>query len=164
MSYHSIYAEAVDAFGEAIEVIRPFGLRALLEIHGGTITVSAGLAYRLVSNFPPESIGVVYDVQNMVTEGYEGARLGLDVLGPYLAHLHLGGHGPWPGEPDEQGTVRWNWRATDLADGLICLPDLLAELKRVGYDRFATVEDFRRDVETEPKFVRALRYLRSIDQ
>jgi sugar phosphate isomerase/epimerase len=162
VSHHALHAEAVEAFGRAIETLRPFGVRALLEIHGGTITVSAGLAYRLVASFPPEAIGVIYDVQNMVMEGYEGARLGLDVLGPYLAHVHVGGHAPFPGERDTSGTLRWQWRATDLADGLLGVPELLTELRRVGYDRFITVEDLRPDVDAEQKFAAAIDYLRRI--
>jgi hypothetical protein len=32
-------------------------------MHGGTIHPSASLAYRIVSNFAPEDIGVIYDPQ-----------------------------------------------------------------------------------------------------
>jgi sugar phosphate isomerase/epimerase len=162
VSYHDVYAETVEAFGRALEAIKPFGVRALLEIHQGTITVSAGLAYRLVSNFSPSSIGVIYDVQNMVREGYEGLRLGLDVLGPYLAHVHIGGHGPEPGERDQNGTLRWAWKPRDVSDGLLSVPDLLAELERVGYDRFITVEDLRQDLDAEVKFRTAIAYLRRL--
>ncbi len=162
--YREIYAEAVDAFGKALEAIRPFGVRALLEIHGGTIVVSAGLAYRLVSNFSADAIGVIYDVQNMVKEGYEGARLGLDLLGPYLAHVHVGGHGPQPGERDDNGTLQWIWKPRELADGLLSVPNLLAELRRAGYDRFITVEDLRPDVDAEVKFRTAVAYLRRLDR
>jgi sugar phosphate isomerase/epimerase len=161
-SYHDLYSEAVDAFGRALEVVQSHGRRGLLEIHGGTIAVSAGLAYRLVSNFSPEAIGVIYDVQNMVREGYEGTRLGLDLLGPYLAHVHIGGHAPWPGDRDARGTLAWNWRQSELADGLLNVPDLFADLRRVGYDRFVTVEDLRPDVEAESKFRSALQYLRGL--
>ncbi|HVC32038.1 MAG TPA: sugar phosphate isomerase/epimerase family protein [Chloroflexota bacterium] len=162
VSYRELYAEAVEAFGRAIEAIKPFGVRALLEIHAGTITISAGLASRLVSNFQPESIGVIYDTNNMVREGYEGLRLGLDVLGPYLAHVHVGDHGPRPGERDEQGTVRWRWKACDLGEGLLSMPDVLAELRRVGYDRFITVEDLRPDLDADVKFRAAIAYLRRL--
>jgi len=157
--YREIYDEAVEAFGHALEVTRSFGVRGLLEIHGGTITVSASLAHRLVSNFPPESIGVIYDVQNMVREGFEGLRLGLDLLGPYLAHVHVGGHAPTPGQRDQIGTLGWSWQATDLSDGLLAVPPLLAELRRVGYDHFITVEDLRPELDPAVKFERAIEYL-----
>jgi len=163
VSYHELYAEAVESFGRAIEVLAPHRVRALLEIHGGTITISAGLAYRFVSNFAPDQIGVIYDTQNMVREGYEGTRLGLDVLGPYLAHVHIGGHAPAPGVREADGTLRWNWAATELADGLLATPDLLAELKRVGYDRFITVEDLRPEPDADTKFRAAIDYLRQLE-
>lgn len=161
--YAEIFAEAAEAFGRALEAIKPFGVRGLLEIHGGTVTVSVGLAYRLVSLFPPDQIGVIYDVQNMIREGFEGLRLGLDVLGPYLAHVHVGGHAPQSGAKDEAGTVRWTWKATSLGEGLLGVPDLLSELERVGYDRFVTVEDLRPDVDPEEKFRGALEYLRRVE-
>jgi len=160
--YAEIYAEAVDAFGKALEITRSFGVRGLLEIHGGTVTVSASLAQRLVANFPPDSVGVIYDLQNMVREGFEGLRLGLDVLGPYLAHVHVGGHAPAPGARDASGTLGWNWQATDLPDGLLAIPPLLAELRRVGYRGFITVEDLRPNVDPAVKFGAAIEYLRRV--
>jgi len=162
-SYQAIYRETLEAFARALTVVQSSGVRGLLEIHGGTITVSAGLALRLVERFSPSAVGVVYDVQNMVTEGYEGLRLGLDVLGPYLAHVHVGGHGPEPGARDADGTLRWSWRARDLSDGLIETPRLLGELRRVEYQGFITVEDFRPDLPAERKFGDALRYLRGLE-
>lgn len=162
VSYHVLYDESVEAFGRAIETLAPYGVRALLEIHGGTIAVGTGLALRLVSNFTPAEIGVIYDLNNMVREGYEGIRLGLDVLGPYLAHVHIGGHAPRQGGRAPDGTLAWSWQATDLADGLLSTPELLAELRRVGYDGFLTIEDLRADVEARDKFSRAIAYVRAL--
>ncbi len=164
VEYRVLYAEALEAFGRALDVVQSFGVRGLLEIHGGTITVSAGLALRLVEHFSPAAIGVIYDVQNMVKEGYEGMRLGLDVLGPYLAHVHIGGHGPEPGTRDANGTLDWTWRSRDVSDGLLSMPALLSELRRVGYRGFITVEDFRSDITVEEKFGGAIRYLRSLEE
>lgn len=162
--YRAVFDETVDAFREALRAVASFGVRGLLEIHGGTIAVSAGLALRVVERFSPSAIGVVYDSNNMVREGFEGMRLGLDVLGPYLAHVHVGGHAPEPGERDASGTLRWSWRARDLPDGLIETPSLLEELHRVGYQGFITVEDFRTNLSAEQKFDRTIRYLRDLDR
>ena len=157
-SYHDLYREAVDAFGPALEVTASHGVRGLLEIHGGTIAISAGLAYRLVSNFGPERIGVIYDVQNMVREGFEGFRLGLDVLGPYLAHVHVGGHRPLPVEGQASTAPRWTWERCPIAAGLIDTPALIAELRHVGYAGHISVEDFQ-EVDAERKFADAAAYL-----
>ena len=161
--YRELYREAVSTFSRALETIRPFGVRGLVEIHGGTIAVSTGLALRLVEHFTPEEIGAIYDLNNMVREGYEGIALGLDVLGPYLAHVHIGGHEPRPDARQADGTLPWSWQGTELADGLLSMPVLLKELRRSGYDGFITVEDFRADVETRDKFSTAMTYLRGLE-
>jgi sugar phosphate isomerase/epimerase len=161
VSYHELYSEAVDALGRALEVTSAHGVRGLLEIHGGTIAISASLAFRLVSNFTSEQIGVIYDVQNMVREGFEGYRLGLDLLGQYLAHVHIGGHRPMPSPRRPDGTVRWLWEACSIADGLLDAGNLISELRRSGYSGFLTVEDFRTE-EAEAKFSEAASYLRPL--
>ena len=94
--------------------------------------------------------------------GYEGLRLGLDVLGPYLAHVHIGGHAPRPEARMADGTRRWRWEACDLQDGLLSTPDVLAALGRVGYAGYVTVEDLREEVAAEDKFGAAIKYLRAL--
>ncbi len=75
--YGEVFDLAVDAYGKALDILSEYGLRALVEIHGGRITVSASLAYRLVSNFPADRIGVIYDVNNMTKDGFETFRMGM---------------------------------------------------------------------------------------
>ena len=137
-NYHELFADA-RAFLAAVEPLaRRYGVKALIEIHHGTICPSAALAHRLVSPFDPEVIGVIHDAGNMVYEGFEDYRLGLELLGPYLAHVHLknaayaqpAGGGVW--------TPRW----APLEDGVVDFPRLLGALQTVGYDGWLVVEDF----------------------
>ena len=44
---------------QALEITKAHGLKVFLEMHGGTIHPSASLAYRIVSNFEPQDIGVI---------------------------------------------------------------------------------------------------------
>jgi sugar phosphate isomerase/epimerase len=97
-----------------------------------------------------------------VLEGYEGLQLGLDVLGPYLAHVHIGGHAPRPDERGADGTMAWSWQSTDLQDGLLSTTRLLDELRRIGYGGFITVEDLRPDLDAGEKSGRAITYLRGL--
>jgi len=69
--YHDLYQEAVAAYERPLEILRAFDLKALVETHKNTIVVSASLAYRLVSRFSPENIGVIYDINNMASDGFE---------------------------------------------------------------------------------------------
>ena len=68
---------------------RGHGVRALVETHMQTILPSASAAYAFCTGFDPAHIGVIHDAGNMVYEGFEHYRMGLEVLGPYLAHVHL---------------------------------------------------------------------------
>jgi len=82
--YWEIFEGAVKQYTEAIAITKAHGLKVFLEMHGGTIHPSASLAYRIVSNFSPEDIGVIYDPQNMVRDGFETIPLALQLLGPYV--------------------------------------------------------------------------------
>jgi len=115
-----------------------YSVRALVEIHHGTICPSASLAHRLVSGFDPENIGVIYDPGNMVHEGFEDYRIGLELLGPYLAHVHLKNAAY---ERPEGGGV-WKARWSPLEDGVVDFESLLVALEGVGYDGWLVMEDF----------------------
>ena len=142
--YPVLYDEAVEAFGKMLEAIASYQVRVALEIHGGTIHPSASLAYRIVSHWPPERICVIYDPQNMVTDGYETTELALDLLGPYLGHIHAGGHRPEQKGSGEAGTAEWDWPGVPMPEGLYSYPRLLKKLKAADYRGFISVEDFRR--------------------
>lgn len=114
------------------------GVKALVEIHHGTICPSASLTHRLVSGFDPDRIGVIFDPGNMVHEGYEDYRIGLELLGPYLAHVHLKNAAF---DRPEGGGV-WKARWAPLEDGVVDFGRLFTALRAVGYDGWLVVEDF----------------------
>lgn len=162
VNYHDIYAEAVENYGKALEITRLYGVKALVEMHGGTIHPSASLAHRIVSNFDAKDIGVIYDPQNMVKDGFETIQLAMELLGDYLAHLHVGGHRPVSNEPDEKGIVTWSWRGCPMSEGLYDFPRMMECLRKIGYAGFISVEDFRGDCSPEERLENAIAYLRSL--
>ena len=141
--YQVLYEEAVEAYGRAVEILKSFGLRTIIEIHGGTIMVSASLAYRIASNFTPEEMGVIYDVNNMAKDGFETFRIGLELLGRYVQHCHAGGWQPVAQARGEDGTLGWKWEGCDLSDSILDIPLFLSDLSAVGYEGFVSIEDFR---------------------
>lgn len=137
-SYAESFARARGFLEEVEGLARRYSVRALIEIHHQTICPSASLTHRLVSHFDPEAVGVIYDPGNMAFEGFEDYRIGLELLGPYLAHVHLKNvryHRPSGG-----GVWRAEW--APLEDGVVDFRQLFAALRRVGYDGWLTVEDF----------------------
>ena len=142
--YWDIYEGAVKQYAAALEITRAFGLKVFVEMHGGTIHPSASLAYRIVSNFDAKDIGVIYDPQNMVRDGFETIPMALQLLGPYLAHVHIGAHEPYArGELDENGQRQWLWRRTAMSEGLYDISMMLRCLqqRKGGYNGFISLED-----------------------
>ena len=160
--YREILGETIAGYARVLELTKGTGVKIVLEIHGGTIHPSASLAHRVVSHFNPELVGVIYDPQNMVRDGFETTALAVELLGPYLAHCHVGGHRPQPKAPNEQGTVKWDWPGCRMAEGLYDFTEMLAALNKAEYHGFISIEDFR-DRPDEEKYADALAYLKSIE-
>jgi sugar phosphate isomerase/epimerase len=159
--YQDLYEEAVEAYGRALEILRPYGLKTVIEIHGGTIMVSASLAYRIASNFSSQEMGVIYDVNNMAKDGFESFRLGLELLGDYVQHCHAGGWQPVAKGRREDGTLEWEWEGCDLSDSILDIPLFLSDLEAVDYQGFISIEDFRQ-IDHEQKLRPQIEYLRSL--
>jgi sugar phosphate isomerase/epimerase len=160
--YREVLGETIAGYSRVLDLSRGTGVKIVLEIHGGTIHPSASLAHRIVSHFDPSLVGVIYDPHNMVTDGYETTALAVELLGPYLAHCHVGGHRPEPQPADAKGTVRWTWPGCRMADGLYDFSKMMAALKKASYQGFISIEDFRA-AAAEEKYGDAIRYLRSIE-
>jgi sugar phosphate isomerase/epimerase len=136
--YEVLFTEAREFLQAVEDLARSHGVKALVEIHHRTICPSASLAHRLVSAFDPEFVGVIFDPGNMAQEGFEDYRIGVELLGPYLAHVHVknaaferpAGGGVW--EP------RW----APLEDGVVDFRLVFEALELVGYEGWLVMEDF----------------------
>lgn len=154
------YAEKFEAAKHFLsgvqELARQYNVRAVVEIHHKTIVCSASLAFRLVSNFDPDWIGVIHDAGNMAQEGFEHYRLGLELLGPYLYHVHIKNaawrnhHGVWKAE--------WS----PLEDGLVNWQELFQALRSVGYSGWLGLEDFSGFRTTEEALPFNITFLKNI--
>lgn len=160
--YHELFDQAILHYGKAVEIVRPYGVRIIVEMHGGTIHTSASLAWRLVSHFDPASIGVIYDPNNAVSDGFETVSIALDLLGKYLAHVHVGGHRPVEGTANDVGQVTWGWEWCELSEGLYDYRELFSCLRSRNYQGYVSIEDLRPDTDPEILLNKAMRYLESI--
>jgi len=123
------------AYLDAAEPLaREAGVRIAIEMHQNTIAPSASLAMKLVDRFDPNVIGVIYDVGNLIFEGYENARSALELLGPYLAHVHLKNAAARRVEDDPTAQPRWLYAWSALEDGLVDMPQILELLHSRDYD------------------------------
>jgi len=155
--------EASIAGLEAIEgIARDAGIRAAIEIHHGTIASSASGVRRILEGFDPEAVGAIVDPGNMIHEGFENWRLGLDILGPYLAHVHVK-NAMWVlAEKPRGGPFVWEARWSRLREGAGNWKTLMDALQAVGYDSWLSLEDFS-DLAPREKLADDLAYLKSLE-
>ncbi|MDQ1236240.1 sugar phosphate isomerase/epimerase [Paenibacillus sp. SORGH_AS306] len=134
--YRDLDAEATRYLSSVQELSQQYGIQALIETHHQTIAASASAALRLVEHLDPQYVGVLYDPGNMVHEGYENYRMGLQLLGPYLAHVHVK-NAAWI-QQDQQWQCQW----APILEGIVPWQQIISDLQSVGYDGYLGVEDF----------------------
>jgi sugar phosphate isomerase/epimerase len=137
------------------------GVRALVELHHGTITSSASAARRLLEGLDPRHVGVIHDLGNLVIEGWEDPLPGLQLLGEYLAHIHVK-NARWVRGPgtDESGAAVWAHEWAPLQSGQASVLQYFRALAQIGYDGWVTVEDFSTELPLEERTGQNLEYLR----
>jgi sugar phosphate isomerase/epimerase len=122
---------------EVEEVAREQGVRAVVETHFGTVGASASQARALVDGRDPAWIGVLYDVGNMVFEGFEDYRAAVQTLGPYLHLVHVKNAVL---SARAGGGAERHWAPLDT--GFADIPAFIDALAACGYDGWLVIEDF----------------------
>lgn len=147
----------------AVSRATELGVKALVELHHMTITPSASAALRLVDGLDPEHVGVIHDLGNLVIEGYEDHLAAFELLGPYLAHVHVK-NARWVATDDTRvdGSTIWQNEWAPLRTGQASVSDYFAALATHGYDGWVTIEDFSTDLPLETRTADNLAYLRSL--
>ncbi len=136
------FLDARVGFAHLSEMARDFGVKVIYEIHVGTVAVSASRTIELLKDLNPKHIGAIFDVPNMIRVGLEDSKMGLELLGPYLTHCHIGNATPVQTERDATGQMQWKWDFADLREGLANIPQIIQDLKDVNYAGYLSLEEF----------------------
>jgi len=160
--YEDLLEQARERLKDAAAIAGVAGIRILLETHPGGIIPSASAAWRLVHTFDPVRIGVIYDPGNIIYEGLESWRLGVNVLGEYLAHVHVKNTLWARAKRKDTGRLYWRHEWTTLRDGLVDWPAVMEALIEYGYDGYLSLEDFSSEKSTVDKLVDGIAYLKEI--
>jgi sugar phosphate isomerase/epimerase len=141
-SYLKARDRALAQYHEVAGLARQYQLRALIELHHGSLIPSASAAATFLRSFDPRYVGVIHDAGNMIYEGYEHYRLGLEVLGPYLAHVHLKNADWQPVGNRPDGSTEWRAGWAPLSKGVVDMTTLFRALRMVSYEGWLSFEDF----------------------
>lgn len=167
VTYHELYKEAIGNLKIIQKTCKDCGVKALLETHPGSIIPGASSAIRILENFDPDYIGVVYDPGNMICEGYERWQMGIEILERYLTHIHVKNQGWFLKETN--GKKKWSCEPTSLKDGMVDYEEIMKGLKKIKYDGWLSLEDFRGGygcypvgITTEEKIEEGITYLKGL--
>ncbi len=120
-------------YKELVAEAKKVGVRPCLELHMGTAFPGASGAVAYLKGMSPDEVGVLYDPANMIADGWEVPKVALNVLGAYLAEVHVK-NVQWVRDADDpRGTKKWKTANSNLADGCVNWAEIVAALKVHGY-------------------------------
>ena len=160
--YPELFAATRDDLSWAAERAAAHGVTALVELHHGTIAAAASAALRLVDGLDPARVAVIHDVGNLVIEGHEDHLAAFELLGPYLAHVHVKNVAWRPVGTRPDGSTAWAPDWAPLRAGQADLGAYFTALRAVGYDGWVTVEDFSTVLPLAERTRDNLAYLRTL--
>jgi sugar phosphate isomerase/epimerase len=139
VGYPELLETTQRALAEVEEIVTGSGVRALIEVHFGTIAPSPCLALELVRPFDPHAIGVIFDPANLWLEGRLETSFALDLLGPYIDLVHVK-NVLW----ERAAGGGWRWRMADLEEGMCDWKATIAALEAWGWDGWLSFENLNR--------------------
>ncbi|MFW6061467.1 MAG: sugar phosphate isomerase/epimerase family protein [Planctomycetota bacterium] len=110
------------------------GLRAVYQVHHGTLIPSAWAAWELVRDLPAEHVGVMLDPGNQTQEGWEAPKRSAHLLGKHLVSVGIKDGGVYR-DGDKTG-LKKGWRKTlgvTLNEGMVDWYDVARALKSVDF-------------------------------
>jgi sugar phosphate isomerase/epimerase len=161
-AFKPIWDKDREAYKRVGELAAKYDVQALIELHHRSICPSASAARLYVDGLDPEHVGVIHDLGNMVYEGFETYRLGLEMLGPYLAHVHVKNARWFPVRYLEDKSVEWKCDAAPVHKGIADVRLLFRSLKEVGYDGWITLEDFSTERPLDDRLKENLAFLKRV--
>ncbi|MEJ7900577.1 MAG: sugar phosphate isomerase/epimerase family protein [Thermomicrobiales bacterium] len=154
---------AKDQYKDVVDLANKYGVKVLLELHHRSIVPSASAARLFLDDLDPAHVGVIHDAGNMVHEGFETPRLGFEMLGPYLAHVHVKNARWFPEKYNEDKSIKWKCDWAPVHKGVIDMRELFRAMHAVGYDGWVGLEDFSVERPIEDRLRENLAYLKKVE-
>lgn len=160
--FKPIWDKAREDYRKIQDLVAKNNLQALIEIHHGTICPSASATRQFLEGLDPKHVGVIHDAGNMVHEGFENLRMGLELLGDYLAHVHIKNARWFPVKYLQDKSVVWKCDWTAVHKGIVDMRGLVRILIEMGYDGWISFEDFSAERPIDDRLRENLAFMKKI--
>ena len=145
-TFPALMDRAREGLANLEEMGRQFGLRYLLETHSASCFASP-MTVLALRRFSPDYCGFIYDVTNSFMEGFIRPRGAVELMGPYMAYVHVKNRFPVEiTEPNGKTGIKWERRP--LNKGCIDWEEVMFALKLVGFDGWMSFEEPYTSTET----------------
>jgi len=133
----------VERYKHVIERLSaPMGIKLILETHCRTMITAPGLAWNVVRHFPPQRVGVIFDMANFGREGEVNPVLAVSVLRDYIDCCHVGGHRRVIADVDPLGCKRLGGQMCRIEESDLHIPTWLKAIRDAGIEPPLIIEDF----------------------
>ena len=134
-TFHEDFQKARGVLAELETLGEKYGVKAIIQMHGGTLHCSSSMSYFLLDGFNPEYIGSHHDPGNMIQqEGHEDWEKGIDIIKPYLCYVGVKNSASFLVPHEKSYKLQWSKKWVTLADGLVDWEHMLKALIKAGYD------------------------------
>jgi sugar phosphate isomerase/epimerase len=144
-----------------VPVAGEFGIKLVIEQHHLQICCTPNACRQLVEGLPVDRVGIIYDPGNSLFDGYTTSEYALDIIGEYLAHVHVKSCKP----AAEGGNIpkgrRYPMEWGKLEDGDLDWENIIMLLQQRGYAGYLSLEALDKR-ESEQKVKEDIPYLRKI--
>ena len=145
--YHTLANDFRRHLEVLVKLARKYELCVLFETHDGYFPTSFSGCYLFFKDFPKEYVGVVLDPENMIREGVENWRMGIEMIRDYIAYVHVKNI-CWSKEEGvfmpPQYMKNWKRICVGLDEGLVDWEQIIFLLKKHGFSGYLVDEDFSR--------------------
>ncbi|MBD3184314.1 TIM barrel protein [Candidatus Poribacteria bacterium] len=134
-TFHEDFARARKVLEKLEKLGEKYRIKAVLQMHGGTLHYSSSSSYFLLNGFNPEYIGSHIDPGNMVhQEGHETWEKSVDIIKPYLCYVGVKSAAAFLLPHHETYKLHWRKLWVPLADGIIDWKNVIQSLRKAQYD------------------------------
>ncbi len=141
--YRDYLERVLDRYTYVVEKLSaPMGIKLIIETHCNTAVCSPGLAWNIVRHFPPERLGVIFDIPNFAREGAVNPILAVSVLRDHIDCCHVGGSRRIIRDVDPLGCKVAATQMCRMEESDLHIPTWLAALREAGLSPPLIIEDF----------------------